>query len=151
MLGFGWCHLQTSRDVYNTTSIEDVEQVDALVDKADSEMFEAFRMWMEQQHDPWFIWNLNDHLNNHHGLLTFCLSRNHRSSIVWEVLDWISKNAVGSYGLFYCHDDEDYMGRVRGERVTEGDFQNVYRVHKILNGEVTEHSDRYFGDPDSKS
>ena len=90
-------------------------------------------------------WQFFEHLNNDHGLLTFCVSRNHRSSNVWAMLDWIVKNGPGSYGLFYCHDDEDSMDRFAFGRQPPMDYDNVYQVHRLLNGRITELNDPFFG------
>ena len=123
MIGFGWIHLQTSREVYNSTSISEISAIDDQIESFDDRMFNNFRSWINQQGDPFFLWNLADHNNNHCGLLTFSLSRNHRTSVVWDVLDWVIQNAPGSYGLFYCHDDEDSR---------RSEFDNVYRGQASL-------------------
>ena len=60
-------------------------------------------------------------------------------SVVWDVLDWVIQNAPGSYGLFYCHDDEDSR---------RSKFDNVYRVHRIKNGKLDELEDHYLGEVD---
>jgi hypothetical protein len=61
------------------------------------------------------------------------------------MLDWIVTNAPGSYGLFYCHDDEDTMVRNAYGRVPLMDYDNVFRVHRIKNGRIDELADPFFG------
>ena len=124
MLGFGWCHLMTSREQLRDAALEDVKPIDESIDRADTAMFEKFRSWMSEQDDPFFVWNLLEKHNNHCGLLTYSLSRNHRSSVVWSMLDWIVENADGSYGLFYCYDDEDTMDRNAYGRETPMNYDN---------------------------
>lgn len=145
MLGFGWCHLQTSRESLRNATPEDVDGLDAVINRADQELFAAFRKWMSQQDDPFLVWTLLDQHNNHSGLLTYSLSRNHRSSLVWDMLNWIVENAPGSYGLFYCHDDEDTMERSAYGRFPPMDYDNVFRVHRIKNGRLEELADPFFG------
>ena len=145
MLGFGWCHLQTSRERLRNASLDDVNGIDDEIDRADVAMFAAFREWMGRQDDPFLVWTLLEQHNNHYGLLTYSLSRNHRSSLVWDMLNWIVKNAPGSYGLFYCHDDEDTMDRNAYDRQPPMDYDNVFRVHRIKNGKLEELADPFFG------
>ncbi|MCW1923495.1 immunity 7 family protein [Luteolibacter arcticus] len=145
MLGFGWCHLQTSRERLRDASLNDVTLIEDEIDRADAAMFAAFREWMAVQGDPFIVWTLLEAQNNHHGLLTYSLSRNHRSSAVWAMLDWIVANAPGSYGLFHCHDDEDTMDRNAYGRNPPMDYNNVFRVHRIKNGKLEELADPFFG------
>lgn len=145
MLGFGWCHLQTSRELLRNATLEEVNAIDTQIDRADCEMFAAFRVWMGQQNDPFLVWTLLEQHNNHCGLLTYTLSRNHRSSMVWDMLEWIVANATGSYGLFYCYDDEDTMIRNAYGRIPAMDYDNVFRVHRIKNGRLEELADPFFG------
>lgn len=145
MLGFGWCHLRTSREPLREASLADVSAIEKQIDAADEEMFGAFRKWMAGQNDTLLQWVLLEHHNNHDGLLTYNLSRNHRSSLVWEMLEWIRQNATGSYGLFYCHDDEDTMEGGHKGRFPQMDFDNVFRVHRLKNGQLEELPDPFFG------
>jgi hypothetical protein len=145
LLGFGWCHLQTSRECLRDASPDDVDRIDEELDRADATMFAAFREWMREQDDPFLVWTLLEQHNNDHGLLTYNLSGNHRSSAVWSMLDWIVTNAPGSYGLFYCHDDEDTVNRNTYDRNPPMDYDNVFRVHRIKNGKLEELADPFFG------
>jgi hypothetical protein len=145
MLGFGWCHLRSSRESLREASLDDVAAIDAAIDAADAQLWLSFREWMAQNDEPLVQWQFFEHLNNDHGLLTFCVSRNHRSSNVWAMLDWIVKNGPGSYGLFYCHDDEDSMDRFAYGRQPPMDYDNVYQVHRLLNGRIAELNDPFFG------
>jgi hypothetical protein len=145
MLGFGWCHLQTSQEPLRNASVHDACKIEDAIRQADLAMFGAFREWMKAQDDSFLVWSLLEAHNNHHGLLTYSLSRNHRTSVVWSMLDWIVENAPGSYGLFYCHDDEDVMDRNAYDRNPPMDYDNVYRVHRIENGKLEELADPFFG------
>lgn len=145
LLGFGWCHLRSSRLPLEKATLTTVDSIDAEIDKADEELWQKFREWMEQSVGPFLKWQLYEALNNHQGLLTYCVSRNHRSSAVWEMLEWISQNGIGSYGLFYCYDDEDFVGNAGYGRKTMTDYDNVFRVHRLLNGELLELDDPFFG------
>jgi len=145
MLGFGWCHLRSDRAVLADAAPENVLAIDTQIDSADKQLWDAFRIWMQENCDPFTQWQLHDHVNNHNGLLTYCLSRNHRSSCVWEMLKWIAEHGRGSYGLFYCHDDEDTIDRNAYNRNPPMDYDNVFRAHRLLNGAVTELADPFFG------
>lgn len=145
MLGFGWCHLRSSRAAFAIATLDDVEQIDSAIDAADKHLWVAFRDWMAANCDPFTQWQFSEQLNNDTGLLTFAVSRNHRTSSVWEMLEWIATNGPGSYGLFYCHDDEDSMDREYQGRMPPMDYVNVFRVHRILNGQIIELDDPFFG------
>lgn len=145
MLGFGWCHLRSARTALADATLETIQQVDSELDAADKQLWISFQAWMQHNADPFTQWQLYENLNNHHGLLTYCLSRNHRWSSVWDMLKWIALNGPGSYGLFYCHDDEDTMDRDAYNRSPPMDYDNVFRVHRLLNGNVTELADPFFG------
>ena len=60
------------------------------------------------------------------------------------MLEWIAANGSGSYGLFYVHDDEDILGPKRFGRGTVN-YDNVFRVHRVMNGSVEELADPFFG------
>ena len=142
LVGYGWCVLRSSREPYRTADIDSVDSIDDVVNEADQQLWVAFRQWMAA-HDKCDIeWNLHEHLNNHRGILMFCVSRNHRSSFLWDMIQWIVVHGTGSYGLIYVHDDEDQIGNRRYGRGTE-DFSNAFRVHRIANGCVTEMSDPF--------
>lgn len=145
MLGFGWCHLRSSREALRDASLDDVGSIDAAINRADEVLWATFREWMAANAEPFIQWQLHEHLNNHHGMLTYCVSRNHRASNVWPMLEWIAANGPGSYGLFHCHDDEDTMDRTGYGRRTPMDYDNVFQVHRLLNGRVEELNDPFFG------
>jgi hypothetical protein len=76
-------------------------------------------------------------------MLQFCTNRNHRgSSAVWGLMEWLAANASGAYGLVYVHDDEDSVGNQSYGR-GEVDHSNEFRVWRILNGNLEEHSDPF--------
>lgn len=141
-LGFGWCVLRTSREAYRHAQFESVDELDNSIDAADRQLWTAFREWMGTNHEPFLKWQFFEELNNHRGLLQFCVSRNHRQTVAWRMLDWIAANGTGSFGLFYAHDDE----RVKEETRINSDIcdsANVFRVHRIANGVVTELADPF--------
>lgn len=145
LLGFGWCHLRSSREPLKNVRWSEIDRIDDEIDAADFKLWNEFRAWMEQSAECYLQWQFYESLNNHRGLLTWCVSRNHRTSALWEMLDWIVAHGPGSYGLFYCHDDEDTMDSSRRERNPPMDYDNVFRVHRLLNGELTELDDPFFG------
>lgn len=115
------------------------------IDVTDQKLWNEFRTWMEESAECFIQWQLCESLNNEKGLLTWCVSRNHRTSAVWEMLDWIVTHGPGSYGLFYCHDYEDTPDRNFIGRHPPMDYDSVFRVHRLLNGELTELDDPFFG------
>ncbi len=137
LVGYGWCVLRSSREPYRAANIDSVDEIDDVIDAADRNLWSRFRQWMASNDECYIKWDLHEELNNHRGILMFCVSRNHRSSFVWEMIQWIAENGGGSYGLIYVHDDEDQVGNMNYGRGTE-DFSNVFRVHRIANGVVTE-------------
>lgn len=134
IIGIGWCVLRVSRDAYAETLLQDVDAVDEAIHEADAKLWASFREWMAANSSPWLLWTLHEQHNNHRGMLQVYLSRNHRGSPFWDMLDWIAEHGAGSYGLFYVNDDE--------ESETSG---NVFRVHRIMNGLVEELPDPFFG------
>jgi hypothetical protein len=145
MLGFGWCHLRSSREGYRVANLSDIDSLDAAIDLTDEKLWSDFRRWIQANGEPYLQWQLFEQLNNDRGLLTFVVSRNHRASCVWDMLNWIAQNGPGSYGLFYCHDDEDVINRTAYNRNNPRDYDNVFRVHRIQHGTVTELTDPFFG------
>jgi hypothetical protein len=143
LVGYGWCVLRSSRDQYRAADIDSVDRIDDQVVSADRELWSQFRQWMATHDECYIKWDLHECLNNHHGILMFCVSRNHRASLVWNMVHWIADHGAGSYGLLYVHDDEDAIGNTDYGRGTD-DFSNAFRVHRILNGRVTEMSDPFF-------
>jgi hypothetical protein len=142
MVGYGWCVLRSSREPYRDATLEMALAMDEDVKAADRRLWESFRTWMAD-HDEFFIkWTLHEELNNHNGILLFCVSRNHRASRVWDMLQWIAETGPGSYGLFYVLDDEDQVGNPHYGRGLI-DFSNEFRVHRIANGTITEHADPF--------
>jgi hypothetical protein len=59
------------------------------------------------------------------------------------MLDWIAANGLGSYGLFFVHDDEDDAANDNYGRAGV-DHSNVFRVHRVLHGTITEMDDPFF-------
>lgn len=134
ILGIGWCVLRTSRSAYANTRSTDASAMDMLVNEADVKLWASFRRWMAANHSPWLLWTLHEQHNNHKGMLQVYLSRNHRASPFWPMLERIAQNGEGGYGLFYVNNDE----------VPESSA-GVFRVHRIMNGRVDEMPDPFFG------
>jgi hypothetical protein len=144
LFGIGWCVLRSSQDAYATATWDDIFTISKQVNAADEQLWLNFRAWMADNASPWLLWMLHEHHNNHKGVLQCFVSRNHRGSPFWSMLEWIAEHGPGSYGLFYVHDDED-----EGKwpmRKTGIDQSNVFRVHRILNGRVEELPDPFFDD-----
>jgi hypothetical protein len=144
MNGYGWCLLRATRPGGAGHLEPDPDARDEQSDHADSLLWASFRAWMGANGDPFMVWQFSERSNNDSGVLTFSVSRNHRLSGVWEMLDWIAVHGPGSYGLFFVHDDED-------NAVNDGygragvDYSNTYRVHRLLHGTLTEMEDPFFG------
>lgn len=142
LAGYGWCVLRSSRERYRSASADSIDDIDSMVQLADQKLWANFRTWMAANTEEFLCWTLYEQLNNSTGILQFCVSRNHRASTVWEMIDWIATNGPGSYGLFYVQDDEDGPGNTAHGRGTS-DFSNVFRVHRIASGQVTELDDPF--------
>jgi hypothetical protein len=138
---YGWCVLRSSREPYRSATFETVDDIDDQVDAADRELWKAFRAWMSERGAS-ARWQLIEQFNIDRGTLQFFDSKNHRASVVWDMMQWIAKHGPGSFGLFYVHDDEDVPGNKNYGR-GDADFTNEFRVHRIANGEVVELADQY--------
>jgi len=137
IIGIGWCVLRTSRSAYAETVGEPaISDMNEAVREADAALWAGFREWMTANSSPMLLWTLHEQHNNHKGVLQVFLSRNHRGSPFWDMLSWIAEHGKGSYGLFYVNDDED---------TNREDFSNVFRVHRLMNGNVQELADPFFG------
>lgn len=145
MNGYGWCLLR-ARQPADARSLEpDPDLRNEEADRANGILWADFRSWMEANGDPFIVWSLSERNNNDYGVLTFSVSRNHRSSAVWEMLRWIATRGPGSYGLLFVHDDEDdAMNDSHGRG--GADHSNRFRVHRLLHGELMEMRDPFFGE-----
>ena len=142
LVAHGWAVLQSSREKYASPNPEELFVLDEESEKEDEKLWSDFRSWMDKNADSFMNWQLTERLNNHHGLLQFSVSRNHRSSSIWEMLKWLAEKSEGTYGIVFVHDDEDLLGNTnysRGER----DCSNEYRVWRILKGELLEFDDPF--------
>lgn len=134
IISIGWCVLRASRNSHAQTTAADAHIMDEAIAASDARLWASFREWMAANSSPLLLWTLHEQHNNHKGMLQVYLSRNHRGSPFWDMLEWIAEHGPGSYGLFYVNDDE--------ESETSG---NVFRVHRIANGRVDELPDPFFG------
>ena len=92
--------------------------------------------------DPFVQCRWERQLNNARGVLQVLASRNHRSSGIWSLLEWLAESSAGNYGLLHVHDDED--GRDRHSKTAEHgepDFDNAFRVWRLARGVISEHAD----------
>jgi hypothetical protein len=138
LLGFGWSVVQASRLKLVGSGFEALDAIDAELEAADRALRSACRAWLDACGDPFLIWQFSDQLNNHSGLLQFHTSRNHRTSALWDLAEFIAKQSKGSFGVVYVHDDEDEGAR-RG-----ADYSLSFRMWRILDGSLTEHDDPLF-------
>ena len=142
LVAHGWAVLQSSRDRYADSDPEEWFVLDEKSKAEDELLWKNFRSWMKSNEDPLMVWSLTNELNNHHGLLQFTVSRNHRATIMWEMLKYLAENSRGTYGIVYVHDDEDEKGNTHYGR-GHADYGNEYRVWRILQGELTELDDPF--------
>ena len=142
LLAHGWAVIQSSREKYKRSDPDDWFVLDEESQKEDEELWKRFRLWMSENDDSFVVWQLTEQLNNHHGLLQYSISRNHRSSVLWGMLEWLANSSVSTYGIVYVHDDEDQENNKNYGRGTE-DHSNNYRVWRVLQGEVVELEDSF--------
>lgn len=141
MRGYGWCLVRATVPVAESFDVEQHREWRA----ANEALWADFRAWMSNITSPFLIWHLTEFNNNDSGVLTFSVSRNHRHSDVWYMLQWIARNGPGSYGLFYVHDDEDERTDLT-EHGSPVEFDNAFRVHRLMNGKIDELDDPFFGE-----
>ena len=141
--GYGWCVLRAEQPDPADSFGMDLSN-DERHDAMNTAMWAEFRVWLDQHDDSLLRWDFVERWNNAEGVLTFSVSRNHRASVVWEMLEWIASRGRGSYGLFYAHDSEDIPSVNRYGR-GQADHSNEFRVHRLLHGEITELPDPFFG------
>ncbi|QDV50445.1 Imm7 family immunity protein [Gimesia fumaroli] len=139
---YGWVVVRTSRDIFVNATFEELDAIDDIVDLRDAQLWSDLRDRLPTQESSSLRWQFYEHLNNKRGILQFCESTNHRSADTWALMDWIVKHATGSYGLIYVHDDEDIPSNKSYSR-GQHDFSNVFRVWRILNGELLELEDPF--------
>ena len=135
---FGWVKIQTSIADYQGASLEEVDALDDRFDLENKKLYQELNDWLNLNETAWIKWQFTEHLNNESGILQFHASRNHRTSVVWRLMKFITEQSLGSYGAIYIQDDEDI------DRVQSHDFSLSFRVWRILNGEMTEHDDMLF-------
>jgi len=138
LLAMGWAVIQSSRTVYSSAASEQLDNLDKEVSAADKVLHIQLRDWLELNGSNWLKWQFSEGLNNHCGILQFHTSRNHRAASVWSLMEFISEQSLGSYGVVFVHDDEDNGAR------TSNDFAQSFRVWRILDGQITEHADPLF-------
>jgi hypothetical protein len=136
----GWVVVRVSRDAYIGVRNDQLDFIDDEVDARDRDLWSRLFAWLEANAEDWMRWHFVEALNNARGVLQVFVSRNHRSSSLWELMDWIAENGPGSYGLIYVWDDED---NGHGREVRIQDHSNEFRVWRILNGKVEEFADPF--------
>ncbi len=139
MLATGWFVVGVARPGYAGAAIEDLDQLDDVYDAQDEQLWDALESWLNAHADGLFTWRFLRRLNNHRGLLQVLVSRNHRASPVWDLLDWLSQSA-GTYGLLHVHDDEDDRS-TKIEGFGSVPNANALKVWCLRRGTLTEHTD----------
>jgi hypothetical protein len=143
MLAFGSFVVRAKRYGYNPElPPSELEKLDEKFDQADEVLWSELETWLRNCGEHWLKWQFERRNNNHTGLLQLNTSRNHRSSQVWELLEYLSKSSTGTYGILYVNDDEDIEGLTCYGR-GKANYQNVFRVWSLKNGELIEHSDPF--------
>jgi hypothetical protein len=145
LFAYGWAIVQSSRAAYETASGDELEHIDDLVKQADEAVYADLEAFLSHYEPPDLDWHLRRHMNNARGILTMSSSRNHRGldPTVLTVLAWLARNAPGSYGLVYLHDDED-AGEYALARGRDGtDHTDAFRVWRLLQGIVEEFDDPF--------
>jgi hypothetical protein len=128
---FGWVIVSSSLEVFtDDMPLEEIDELDDQVNLKNQQLFQNLRQYLVDHEDVMFKWHLHEHLNNIQGVLQFTYSRNHKSLLVWELLNWIAQNGNSSYGIVYFNDDEAI------------DF-NEYKILRISRGEVKEFNDPF--------
>lgn len=142
---FGWAIIQSTQAGYQKIdpSSLDADKLDDTLDAEDKHLYIEMQNWLSSQDT--IKWQFTEQLNNHRGVLQFHASSNHRSSLVWSLLDFIRTQSLGSYGAIYVHDDED-----SGKRSSD-DFTKSFRLWRILDGQLTEHNDPLFSPFESRN
>src|SRR4051794_5475164 len=91
LFGIGWCILRSSRAAYATTDVKGVDALDKATRAADEVLWSRFTDWMHANAKPWVLWTLHEQHNNRRGVLQVFVSRNHRGSPFWDMLNWITE------------------------------------------------------------
>ena len=141
LLAFGWAHIQSAKNAYAVLGHDDsmaLEAEDARRRSEDRILFSNLRAWFDACEPNSLEWNFFEDKNYDSGLLQFCDTKNHRTSLIWDLMSFIASESRGSYGLVYVHDNED-----TGKR-TSTDYSQSYRAWRILDGHVSEHDDPHF-------
>lgn len=142
LTAYGWIVVQASQDAY--AEVRDPTQLDAIdkaTDAANEDLWTELRAWLAK-HGADLNYNFKEAHNWATGVLLFSVSTNHRSSSLWDLLDWIVEHGPGSYGLVYVHDDEDVpTNRTPGRG--EGDHSNEFRVWRVAAGSLEELTDPF--------
>ncbi len=140
-VAMGWLKIQSSYSQYVGVdpSSEQADLLDESYSRADQALQETFECWLKENADLWFQWK-NVSINNHDGYYQTFTSRNHSSSVFWDMMDFVAMQSKGSHGLFYTHDCEAVF-HSGGQ-----DYNHTmeYRVWRIFEGKVTEHADPFF-------
>ena len=135
---FGWVKIQSSMAAFHGADFKDFDALDDKFDIENKKLYQELTDWLDVNDDGFIKWQFTEHLNVESGILQFHASRNHRTSVVWRLMEFISEQSLGSYGAIYIHDDED------DNRVQSNDFSLSFRVWRILDGKITEHEDTLF-------
>ena len=103
-------------------------------DKADAELLTALAKQIDLTGTTNIKIHLDVGLNGDVHVLSVAGHKNHRYAPIIELFHWLAANGPGSYGLLYVLDDEDYQ---------DGDYQNEFRVWRLVRGALEERSDPF--------
>ena len=136
-VAYGWIIIQSSRSKYaELHSHEERDDLDDEVERSDVILHREFHSWVTQNLDAWVKWHFSHQLNNDSGIFQFHTSRNHgRASTIWDLMQFVIRQSKGSYGLVHTRNEE--VERKKGDK-------GVFKVWRILDGKITEHSDDLF-------
>lgn len=154
LFAVGWAVVRSSREPFATLNFDSMgaeewseafNVIDDACDRADLELFDRFEAFMAECDDGFLSWSFQRTLNNVRGVLTFSSSRNHRgkSPTSLRIMEWLSANATGSYGILYLHDDEDADDCSKEYRRDGVDRTNEFRVWRLASGQVKEFDDPF--------
>ena len=128
---YGWIIVRSSREKYQDISDEDIDSLDDETEKADRDVWDKLEDFLKilTARSSLLKTQFTRTFNNVSGHLSILVSRNHSAPELYELIEWIAKSAVGSYGIIYLHNDESA-------------FSNQFRIIRINKGGYTEHGDQ---------
>ncbi len=142
LFAHGWAIIQSSREIYTNAKPGDLDEIDEKLAINDKKLHNDFKVWISENKDQYLVYSFHEYLNHCNGFLQFTIARNHRSSCIWDLINWLASSSSGTYGITYVHDDEDIIGLNQYGR-GKNDYSNEFRVWRVLKGEVMELEDKF--------